>query len=279
MVNKMTFLPVARATAIIMLAGFATGCAITPDASDPEAVAEMRQINDPAEPTNRQILKINRSIDTAVLKPVAETYRDTVPVPIRLRVSNFLNNLHAPVIFINDVLQGEIDRALTTATRFFINSTFGLAGMHDLAHEMNLKAHDEDFGQTLAVWGIGEGPYMILPVIGPSNPRDTAGLVADILFDPFGLWLRNTGNFNASLGHRGGETIDYRTDNIDIIEDLEKSSLDFYASVRSLYRQKRNTEISNGALTSDLPSADITELMNGPEPDNDYNNNQVSFVK
>jgi len=277
MTIKSKYIHLPGTAVVIITALVASGCTTAPDPTDPDAVTEYRQINDPGEPTNRKILEINRGIDKAVLEPIAKNYRDHVPQPLRWRISNFLNNLRAPVIFVNDVLQGEPDRALTTATRFVINSSVGLAGLHDIATEMKLEAHDEDFGQTLAVWGFGEGPYVMLPVLGPSNPRDTAGLIADIFIDPFGVWLRNTGNINASIGHKGGETIDYRTENIDLIEDVENSSLDFYASIRSLYRQNRITEINNGLPPAKFPDMDITQLQDYPGLDTGDYSDEMSF--
>ncbi|MEK7246697.1 MAG: VacJ family lipoprotein, partial [Pseudomonadota bacterium] len=156
-----------------------SGCATAPDPSNADALAEYRQINDPIEPANRVIFAFNRAIDAAILKPLAKIYRDFTPKIFQDAVGNILANLRAPVVLANDVLQGEGKRAGNTLARFVVNSTVGLGGMIDAASEMGVPRHAEDFGQTLAVWGVPEGPYLMLPLFGPSNPRDLVGLAAD----------------------------------------------------------------------------------------------------
>ena len=132
--------------------------------------------------------------DKTVLKPIATGYRDGVPAPVRDSVRNFMNNLDTPVVFANDMLQGELTRAKITFVRAGINTTLGVGGLFDVATEWGYARHSEDFGQTLAVWGVGEGPYLFLPFIGPSNPRDLAGFGADILLDPL-TWIQWDGKF------------------------------------------------------------------------------------
>jgi phospholipid-binding lipoprotein MlaA len=250
-----------------MLAGFlflAGGCAVAPPASDPEAVAEFQQLNDPAEPVMRVLFEFNRGLDRAFLKPVATMYRDATPQFFQDRIQHVLGNLRAPVIFLNDLLQGELDRAIATLVRFMINSTWGLMGLNDLATDMGIEGHDEDFGQTLAVWGLGEGPYLMLPVLGPSNPRDAIGLVVDFLINPFNLWAANTNRNYAVAARTGTEAVDLRAVHMDTLDDLEKSSLDFYASIRSLYRQRRSREISNGVPSANLPLPGFGQAPVGP---------------
>ena len=174
---------------------------------------------------------------------------EVVPDPLQTNVHNFLHNLRGPVIFANDLFQGELDRAGTTLLRFAMNSTFGILGINDFAAEVGIEKHGEDFGQTLATWEIESGPYLVLPIFGPSSPRHGVGLLADTLIDPF-TWFTP---FEFRLGRTLGTAVDKRARNFDQINDLEKNSLDFYSAVRSLYRQKRRDEIRNGAPTINSP--------------------------
>lgn len=235
-----------RTVIILLVTVFAlfglAGCA-TPPENDPEALAIFREINDPFEPLNRDLFNFNVGIDQVLLRPAAIAYRDTVPETIRFVVHNVIENLRAPITFANDILQLEIERAGITLFRFAVNSTFGFLGAGDVAADMGMPKHDEDFGQTLAVVGLGEGPYLMLPLLGPSNPRDLVGLIADIFTDPW-PYVVEADAFSPAL--TGGETIDKRSRNIERLDELETTSLDFYATVRSLYRQHRNDEIRNG---------------------------------
>jgi phospholipid-binding lipoprotein MlaA len=231
---------IAPAACIAMLAA---GCATPPPATDSAAVAAFKEANDPYEPFNRAMLDFNLALDKAILKPVAFVYKEGVPDPLQTNVTNFLANLRGPVIFANDLLQGEFERAGNTLLRFAMNSTIGILGINDFAGEAGLEEHTEDFGQTLGTWDVEEGPYLVLPIFGPSNPRDGVGLLADSLIDPFS-WLTP---FEFRIGRAVGQAVDRRARSYDQLNDLEKNSLDFYAAIRSLYRQKRRDEIRNGA--------------------------------
>ncbi len=235
-----------------------SGCATPPDPKDPEAVAEFKEVNDPAEPVNRAIFAFNRGVDTVILKPASGMYNHLVPPILREGVHNALNNLRSPVIFFNDILQGEFERAGDTFARFVINSTIGVLGLGDPATDMGIAAHDEDFGQTLATWGADEGPYVMLPIFGPSNPRDAVGLAVDFLVDPFNWWASNTNREYATYARGGTRAVDVRARNADALEDLERTSLDFYAAIRSLYRQRRANAINNGIDNSTLPAPGLT---------------------
>ena len=239
------------------------GCATMPDPSDPEALAEYNKVNDPAEPTNRAIFEVNRGLDTAILKPIAQLYRDATPQFFQDRINDALNNLRSPVIFFNDLLQGELDRAITTAVRFMINSTVGLLGLNDIATDLGIEGHDEDFGQTLAVWGLPEGPYVVLPLFGPSNPRDTIGIVVDFLVDPFNIWADNTDRNYTILARSGTRAVDLRATHMEALDSVEKTSLDFYASIRSLYRQRRANEIRNGQPSANMPAPGLSQALPG----------------
>lgn len=243
------------------------GCAQVPSANDPEALAEYQEINDPIEPLNRAIFGFNRMVDTMLLRPVATLYKGVIPPVIQDLVNNFLNNLKTPVVLLNDVLQGEGERAGVTATRFVINSTVGVLGFGDPATSMGYARHGEDFGQTLGVWGAGEGPYIVLPILGPSNPRDAVGKVVDVLTDPVWHYAQNTDREYIPNERLVAEGVNFRARNMDDIDDLERTSLDYYAAVRSLYRQIRADEIKNGAppSTNGLPAMGGLSPMDDPD--------------
>jgi phospholipid-binding lipoprotein MlaA len=229
-----------------------SGCATPPE--DPQARAEFEADNDPIEPFNRAIFDFNLVVDDVLIRPAAIAYRDVVPQPARDGVHNVIENLRAPIVLANDVLQAEPERAGTTALRFLINSTFGLLGIFDVARDAGYPAHSEDFGQTFASWGIGEGPYLVLPIFGPSNPRDATGLVTEWYVDPLNRWMDNTDRDWVIWTRAGLRGLDARERNIDTIDELKKTSIDFYAAVRSLYRQRRAEEIRNSRPTSESPS-------------------------
>ncbi len=231
-----------------------SGCATEPPSNDPEAVAAYKQANDPLEPFNRAMFEVNLGLDKAIIKPIAYVYKEIVPDIFRNFVRNFLDNLRSPIIFVNDLLQGEFERAGTTLIRFIMNSSFGIAGINDFAGEVDLMKHDEDFGQTLAVAGVESGPYLMLPIFGPSNPRDGIGILVDLLLDPF----RYIGNTAFGLARSGARAVDTRARRYDTINDLERTSLDFYAAVRSLHRQRRADEIRNGAPSANRPAPMIS---------------------
>lgn len=233
------------------LAAALLGCATPPDrAADPEGYAEYEAINDPLEPMNRVIFEFNQGVDAMFLRPLADFYRLLLPPPLREGVHNFVTNLRSPIILINDLLQGEFERAGTTTGRFLVNTTLGVGGIGDPATDLGLPYHNEDFGQTLAVWGSPEGPFLMLPVLGPSNPRDAVGLAVDsAVLDPIGVinaiggpeWLETL-----SFTRFGLTALDARAQNVEELDDLQKSSLDYYAALRSLYRQFRTSEIYQG---------------------------------
>jgi phospholipid-binding lipoprotein MlaA len=223
------------------------GCA------SPRMVEGPQDTNDPFETVNRLSFNITLAFDKGIFRPTAIGYRRIVPTPVRNALRNFLNNLTSPVILANDVLQGETDRAGTTLARAGINTTIGIVGLIDVAQEWGYPRHSEDFGQTLGTYGSSEGPYLFVPLLGPSNPRDFLGWAVDFLFDPF--TYAQFDNRYLWMGVRGGvDYVDLRERNIETLDDIERNSLDYYASVRSLYRQTRNNEIRNGApQVEDLP--------------------------
>ncbi|WP_417319700.1 VacJ family lipoprotein [Emcibacter sp.] len=224
------------------------GCATRPPVDDHAALAAYEEANDPFEPWNRAIFAFNNAFDEIILEPVAKLYRKWGPPTVRTGISNFVNNWREPVTFINDILQGEPERAATSITRFLINSTFGLFGILDTAGHWGIERHSEDFGETFAVWGFGEGPYLMLPILGPSNVRDFSGFMVDFFYDPVSLYLQDRGWWYIRYGRLALRGLIYREENLETLDDLSKSSTDFYATLRSAYRQMRAYDISNGQL-------------------------------
>lgn len=200
--------------------------------------------NDPWEAANRRLFAAHEAIDEALIEPAARGYRAITTEPVRNGVTNFLRNLRAPVIFANDVLQGEGARAGVTAARFGVNSTIGLLGVMDPAQRMGLERHDEDFGQTLAVWGVGGGPYIFVPVLGPTNLRDGAGRIADMALNPL-TWAEFDGQA-AVRTTRGLMTgVSARENLIEPIDEVRANSLDPYVTFRSTYGLLRESAIQN----------------------------------
>jgi phospholipid-binding lipoprotein MlaA len=190
---------------------------------------------------NRYFFEVNRGLDELFLKPAAAAYNAALPYPVQDSVRAFINNLRSPIILANDILQGEGDRAYVTLSRFLINTTIGILGVFDVATEIGLDYHDEDFGQTMAVAGVDPGPYLMIPLLGPSNPRDLAGKVVDLFFDP----LSYIASPEERFGKVATDTVDYRNRNRKAIEALEEGSVDFYSTVRDASRQRRQDEIRN----------------------------------
>jgi phospholipid-binding lipoprotein MlaA len=197
---------------------------------------------DPFEPVNRGIFVFNQAIDEMLLKPAARLYILVMPDRGQIIVSNIIANLKSPVILANDLLQGDLDRAQTTIARFAVNTILGFGGMGDVAADLGAPGHGEDFGQTAAIYGIGSGPYLMLPFFGPSNLRDAIGKVADTFLDPLDYALDNRGAFTRA----GLEGLEMRAEFLDVSEALEKTSIDYYASIRSVFSQNRAYEIRNG---------------------------------
>ena len=224
------------------------GCATPP--ADPAAKAEFEQLNDPMEPLNRYFFELNRFLDFLFIHPWADTYRRIVPDFGRSRVHSALENVGAPMDVVNQALQGRGTDSATTVGRFLVNSTAGIGGLFDVATDMGLPAKAADFGQTLHVWGLPEGPYMVLPGLGPSNPRDAVGFGVDTVADPVSRVFTIEHLNSVNNGLLGATIIDKRSEYIEPMDALEKSSIDFYAQVRSMSRQHRAKELgieANGA--------------------------------
>lgn len=233
----------ARIAALIALAAapLLAGCVTAPG-----GVSEAEL--DRFEKTNRAIYKFNKGVDTAVIKPVTQGYRAVVPGIARRGVSNALDNVDEPLSLINAVLQGKFKAAFRAVDRFMINSTFGVAGLFDHATEMGLPKQEEDFGQTLAAWGVGSGPYIMLPLLGPSTLRDTVGFGVDTVTDPWSKFQKHVAGLDSTqrLGVTGGEVIDLRSRLVDTADPLLATALDEYATVRAAYLQQRLSDIYDG---------------------------------
>ena len=222
-------------------------------------------VNDPLESVNRVIFGFNEIVYEFLLTPVATTYNVVLHETVRSGISNAIDNISSPVTLVNDILQLEVDRALTTIARFVVNTIAGIGGIADVASSIGLEEHSEDFGQTLGSYGVGEGLYLVLPLLGPSNPRDAIGdLVVDPYFNPLGLYLSNTDRDAASYARTGVSAVGEFAGLMGELSQIKKTSVDYYAAIRSLYRQKRAAEISNGS-EEDLPAIPNYDLNFGPD--------------
>ncbi len=200
---------------------------------------------DPIEGINRATFEFNYFLDGLLLNPVGALYRDLPPPAVRTAMDNVLKNLDEPMNFANTLLQGDVDQAGVTLMRFLINSTVGLLGMIDIAADWDLPYRDEDFGQTLAVWGMGDSGYVVLPVLGPSTSRDSIGRLVDFFADPFRYIAHHNDEESWIYGRSILNAASLKAKTIEPLKDIEQNSVDFYASVRSLYKQRRNFLIEN----------------------------------
>lgn len=198
------------------------------------------EVYDPLEGVNRAVFDVNDALDQAVAEPIARGYRAVTPGLVREAVRNFLRNLRSPVNVANQILQGDVEGAAADLSRFAMNSSIGIGGLFDVAADTGLEYEYEDFGQTLAVWGMGHGPYLVLPLIGPSSFRDAAGLLVDTYADPVRLYLFNTDQEKWYYARTAATAVDKREELLDVIDDLRSNSFDYYAAMRSAYMQKRD---------------------------------------
>ena len=242
-----------RTAAGVILMLFALGGCATSGVTTPSQ-------NDPFESVNRSILEFNLESDRVLLKPVASAYARWIPGPVRTGVNNFFSNLWEPMTIVNDLLQGKLGHAGRDTARFVINSTLGFFGILDVASELDLPRRREDFGQTLAVWGVPSGPYLVLPFLGPSNMRDTAGLIPQYMYGDIVLYLDSPEVYYAAATR----LVDTRSLLLgtDDILDLQP---DKYLFLREAYRQQRRSQIYDGnpPVEEAIPSDDalIDQLL------------------
>jgi phospholipid-binding lipoprotein MlaA len=239
----------AAASMILMLA--VSGCATQAN-------------RDPLEGINRGVYKFNDVTDKVILKPVASGYKAITPTPVRKGVNNFFNNLGSITTVLNDLLQLKFSHAFKDTGRFVINSTFGIAGLIDVASMDNVPQHKEDFGQTLGFWGAGNGPYLVLPILGPSSVRDTTGLVVDT-FSSDPIQYLHYHDVAASNWTRAAQLVDKRTELLDAKDLVDDASLDPYAFARDAYLQRRDSLIADG-VASDKPVNDGFEPADEDKP-------------
>ena len=217
------------------------------------------QVKDCFESLNRATFKLNQTLDGVIFEPVAKAYR-ILPSQIRAGTSNALDNITTLVTIPNNILQGEFEKAGVNTGRFIINTTLGVIGIFDVAQRIGMPEYErEDWGQTLGTMGVGEGCYLVLPVLGPSTVRDTIGSFTNLLGADawYNITIANDTQYFSDFDYwatRAGTGINFRAKNIDSLENLEKNSMDFYASVRSLYLQDRQQKIQN--------SSEVVETMN-----------------
>ena len=251
MINIIRF----KVTACLVLGLFLTGCAST-------KTNNQNGPYDPLEPMNRAVFNFNEMVYDNVFDPVARGYKKVTPDPIELVVGNFFSNLNDVVVITNSVLQLNYKSALASSTRLLINTTFGIFGLIDIASDLsaasdiNLNKRNEDFGQTLGHYGIGSGPYIVLPLLGPSSARDTFGLAVDSFFmDPVtqgvtGVFMKNVDYINAvalRLPVATVRTINARAQFLDDDKTLEEAALDKYEFTRDAYLQRRTSLVNNSS--------------------------------
>ena len=231
-----------RICALFILALTLTACSTTDSVN-----------NDPFEGTNRAIFAFNTAVDDAVIEPVIEGYRFVTPKPARSGLRNFLRNLKSPITFANQVLQGDVEGAKNVVLRASINTLVGFGGLMDVAGYEGIAYEPEDFGQTLAVWGVGHGPYVVVPFLGPSSTRDYAGFIVDGVADPLNYYFDNIGEESLVVYKAGLTYIDLRDSLHDALRDLQANSFDYYAATRSAYYQRREALVMD--LAGDVSSA------------------------
>tara|TARA_B100001939_G_scaffold342483_1_gene353690 strand:- start:16 stop:780 length:765 start_codon:yes stop_codon:yes gene_type:complete len=220
---------------------FTTNCSV----NNSNIVDRTPEAEDPWENFNRGTFSFNQKFDKYLLAPLAKGYRFVFPSEIRTGVRNFLNNLSEPWSSINSALQGNFKNTGNTLARFVINSTLGILGIFDVATEIGFEKQKEDFGQTLAVHGVGPGPYLVLPFLGPSTVRDAIGKVTSIYADPVTLALERNNKDEWLWIGMAINGIDFREQNLEKIDNLNATSVDFYATLKSLYLERRSSMIRN----------------------------------
>lgn len=244
--------PVLVALMLALVLGPLAGCA-----GSEQAPGTTADPTDPYEAMNRQVLDVNLAIDEAVFKPVALAYRDALGPWPRARLRNFMLNFDEPTTLVNDLLQGRLEDAGDSLVRFTVNSTLGGAGLWDVATDLaGTPRQQRDFGQTLYRWGIPDGPYLMVPIMGPSNPRDFVGNVANGFLNPISWFIP----LYANLGRSVVSGIDEREQNIEALDELQRGSLDFYARLRSVWRQHRSGQLGRTSAESDNP-----EVLDDPD--------------
>lgn len=242
--------------------------AIEPDIDDPlESELDERQTSfpDPLENLNRRTLGLNQTVDRWVISPVTRAYGYVVPDRAKQSVRDFFSNLESPAIFVNDVLQGEIGGAATTIARFSVNTIFGLAGLFDPASSIGLERHSADFGQTLAMNGVGSGPFLIVPLLGPTTVRDGIGTLVDVALQPT-IYLLGPAPLVVASVQEGTDGLTFREAHDEDLQRLEGASLDYYAALRSAYYQNRMATLGEGPGAAGQSTAEAVASATPEDP-------------
>lgn len=209
--------------------------------------------NDPLEPFNRVIFELNQGIDYVLIEPIAGAYKEILPEHIRIGIANILRNLNEPIVLANNLLQGELEDARGTMWRFVFNSTLGVGGIFDVSTKLGIPYKKEDLGLTFAAWGVESGPYLVLPILGPSTLRDGWGRIGDYAVDPINWWTFGV----QSTSRSSVQILDAKTDNLEIVDDIKKNAIDYYASIRSWYTERRKSLINKeDQVAPDSPRPD-----------------------
>lgn len=223
-----------------------SGCASTSErGAGRDSYNSYAEISDPFENINRATHGFNTAFDNAVAHPTVDLYRTVTPEPARKGLRNFLRNLRSPINFANQLLQGDLNGASTDFQRFAINTLVGAGGLFDVAAYEGMEGEYEDFGQTLAKWGVGHGPYLVVPFLGPSSMRDSFGYAVDLYADPVRLYLANTDRDTLGYAHMGATYLVLKDNLRDALTDLQKNSFDYYAALRSAYFQMRQAMVQD----------------------------------
>jgi len=256
--RRMSTARTARTGLIAMLAALALsacasrGAEIPPPPPLKAASAAARAANDPLEPVNRVVFWVNDVLEAVLIRPAARLYQAALPDPVQTGVRNVLTNLRAPLDFTNQALQGDWEQAGIVLRRFVLNSTLGLAGLIDVAERQHGLAYEyESFDQTLAVWGVPEGPYLVLPLLGPSSLRDGPARLAEGLADPVTLYAEARGADTFTYARLGTTVVDTYAGYMPVLDDLRRNSVDYYTAMRSLYRQRRDNWVRDGDSAAD----------------------------
>lgn len=233
-----------------------SGCATVPADSGTDA-------RDPIESLNRQVFEFNDVVDRAVLKPVAQAYEYVLPEPVRDCISNIFSNFREPSNAVNNLLQGKPIDAASDTCRFVVNSTVGLLGCFDPARQMGLEKHNEDFGQTLGRWGIGSGPYLVVPILGPSTVRDAIGIYGAEPYLDINFYIDNVRVRNAILGTR---VVNQRAELLKTDDLISGAALDKYRFIRDGYLQRRRSLVYDGTPPPAAEEASPSASPGGPPP-------------
>lgn len=242
-----------RIRAALSIAILAVGLAACGPPAARGGRVEARPDYDPLQPLNRKVFWFNDHVDAYVLEPVARGWDHVAPERVQRSVSDFFTNLRSPIVIVNDVLQGKVTNGASDLGRFAINTTVGVAGFLDYATPLGLPQHAEDFGQTLGWWGVPPGPYLVIPLLGPSNPRDAVGLVADSAASVTPWFVR----WDILFGARVAETINIRALLLQQVEEAKRASFDYYVFVRNAYLQRRNALVNDRAEGTNLDQEEL----------------------